>query len=139
MSVYGYTEALEAAGATVLSFEAFGSYQGDWVAKVEYEGKTGYVTGCYGSCSGCDAFEAEMGYAHSEQCEEHRYQSAQENELEQCAACIEAKADYQKRLAEFGKPYLEDFFTREELEKKFEKQSEWDYGSGELLQWVRAN
>jgi len=31
-----YKESLEAAGAEVLAFESFGSYQGDWVALVWY-------------------------------------------------------------------------------------------------------
>ena len=58
-----YQEALEAAGATVHAFEFFGSYQGDWWAKVTYNGETGWVHGSYGSCSGCDAFEAEFGFS----------------------------------------------------------------------------
>ena len=34
-----YQMALEMAGATVLEYKEFGSYQGDWFAKVEYQGK----------------------------------------------------------------------------------------------------
>jgi len=58
----GYFEALEAAGAQVLASQTFGSYQGDWFAKVNYNGSTAWVHGCYGSCSGCDAFCAEFDF-----------------------------------------------------------------------------
>ena len=50
-----YELALEEAGAKVLEFQSFGSFQGEWWAKVEYNGEIGWVAGCYGSCSGCDA------------------------------------------------------------------------------------
>ena len=40
-----YQDALKAAGAAVLEFESFGSYQGDWVALVEYKGERGWVQG----------------------------------------------------------------------------------------------
>jgi len=58
----GYSESLEAAGAKVIAYEQFGSYQGDWGAYVELNGNKYIITGSYGSCSGCDAFEAEFGY-----------------------------------------------------------------------------
>jgi len=58
----GYRTAMEAAGATVLAYESFGSYQGDWFALVVYGGKTFWVHGSYGSCSGCDAFCAEFDF-----------------------------------------------------------------------------
>ncbi len=50
----GYRQALEAAGATVLDFECFGSYQGVWIACLS----NGWIIDYYGSCTGCDAFEA---------------------------------------------------------------------------------
>lgn len=59
--ISGYQEALEAAGVTVHAFEQFGSYQGDWIAHVTYGKQTGYIFGSFGSCSGCDAFQAEFG------------------------------------------------------------------------------
>lgn len=62
-----YKEALEAAGATVHAMENFGSYQGDWQAKVTYDEKTGWIQGCFGSCSGCDAFEGEIGWLADEE------------------------------------------------------------------------
>ena len=53
-----YEEALKAAGATVIRFEMFGEYQGDWIAEVEFNGVRGFVVGSYGSCGGCDGLEA---------------------------------------------------------------------------------
>lgn len=70
-----YEEALKAAGAEVHAYETFGSYQGDWWALVSYEGKHGFVHGYYGSCSGCDAFEAEFGWTENE-CEDHKYEGS---------------------------------------------------------------
>lgn len=59
-----YEMCLEKAGAKVIAFENFGSYQGDWLAYVEYKGEKGFVAGSYGSCSYCDAFESEFGDAY---------------------------------------------------------------------------
>lgn len=56
-----YRGALEAAGATVFAYEEFGDYQGEWWALVEHNGKRGWVTASYGSCSGCDSYESEIG------------------------------------------------------------------------------
>ena len=128
-----YKSALTAAGANVLAFESFGSCQGDWLAKVVFEGQTGYVAGSYGSCSSCDAFQAEFGWSDPE-CEEHRY----ENNTEPCEACSTLKAAYQVKLAAFGRDYL-NLVTKEELVKRFGKQSEWDMGSADVLTWLEQN
>lgn len=77
-----YESALEAAGCKVLEFEMTGSYQGDWYALVEVDGDMGIVRGSYGSCSYCDAFEAEFGYS------------------------SEDEENYQTRLKDFGLSYL---------------------------------
>lgn len=77
-----YESALIAAGCKIVEFKNFGSYQGDWYAMVEVGGEKGILTGSYGSCSGCDAFEAELGWGD------------------------EKSGDYQKRLCDFGKTYL---------------------------------
>jgi hypothetical protein len=129
-----YQSALEAAGATVLAFEQFGSYQGDWLAKVVYNGETGYVAGSYGSCSGCDAFEGEFGYDEREECQEHRYM----DNGEPCAECSAMKEAYQTKLAAFGRDYL-TLVSKEELQKQFGKQSEWDMGSEDVLKWLEQN
>ena len=104
-----YAQAMKAAGATISAYESFGSYQGDWWALVTYEGKTGYVTGSYGSCSGCDAFEAEFGW-------EDR--------------------DDPEKLSAFGKGYLEQMMSFEEAIKEASRNIEWDYEAEKIVQWL---
>ena len=109
-----YREALEAAGAKVLRFEHFGSWQGEWVALVEYKSEVGWVQGSFGSCSYCDAFEAEFGWD------------------------AEEEDDYQQRLASFGKSYLDGLMTTEQTAKYFDGSAEWDTDSAGAAEWIRA-
>ena len=83
-NLYGYQAAIYAAGADILAFEEFGSYQGEWIAEIKLpNGEVFFVSGCYGSCSGCDAFQAEFGWD-----------------------CDEADPEYTEKLAAFGRDYL---------------------------------
>lgn len=107
----GYREALEAAGAVVHEYEQFGSYQGDWWARVTYQDKTGWVSGSYGSCSVCDAFEGEFGW----------YKPTQE------------------RLAAFGQEYLDNFMTQEEAEKSAARNLDWDYDAKEMFDFIKSH
>lgn len=109
-----YQAALEAAGATVHKFAEFGDYQGQWWAKVTHKGVTGWVSGSYGSCSGCDAFQAEFGYSEG-QCDEHLYVYPP---VEGCTDCASVKADYDVRLKKFGENYLGAMMTQAEAEKE---------------------
>lgn len=77
----GYPKALQAAGAQVLDFAMFGDYQGTWWAHTD----KGFVTGSFGSCSHCDAFEADFG---------DDWDKLDDPEV-------------QAKLADFGKTYLE--------------------------------
>jgi len=106
-----YESALQAAGAKILCFESFGSYQGDWLAKVEHEGEVKWIQGCYGSCSGCDAFEAEFGWDDATP----------------------------EKLAEFGRPYLSGGMSQDEAEKFAERNIEWDSDAKPMLDFVRNN
>jgi len=108
-----YGLALKAAGAEVHEFEYFGDYQGEWVARVTFEGQDGWVKGYYGSCSGCDAFEAELGY--SLECSDH-YETPRDD----CKSCQE----YQVKLAKFGREYLDDIT---QLDKLIVEMLESDY------------
>ena len=98
----GYCEALKAAGAKVEFYEEVGSYQGDWYAFVEYEGRRGLVHSSYGSCSGCDAYQDAFSWF------------------------AEEEPNYQERLAEFGRGYLGHILTRAEAEKLVEDAWESD-------------
>lgn len=54
----GYISALRKAGATVHAEKFSGDYQGTWLALVTFNGMIGICSGGYGSCGGCDAFQA---------------------------------------------------------------------------------
>jgi hypothetical protein len=64
-----YEDTFEAVpGVSVEWCEYFGSYQGRMVAKITVDGEDGpqYILDYYGSCSGCDSFEAEFGYRYGD-------------------------------------------------------------------------
>lgn len=130
-----YQEALEAAGATVTHFDSFGSYQGDWLALVTYDGRTGWIKGSFGSCSGCDAFAAEFGYEFDPQCDEHRYEADDPT----CLECLSRKALRQIKLAEFGREYLGQLLTQAEVEKEVSEHLEWDGDAKQLLDYVKRH
>lgn len=93
-----YKEALEAAGAEVLEFAYFGDYSGTWVAKVSYKGEVGWIHDWFGSCSYCDAFEADFSYSHEWGTEE-----------------------YNKELAAFGERYLKEILPAQHFLDMWEK------------------
>lgn len=95
-----YIDALKAAGATVHEFGQFGYYSGMWLAKVTYNGETGFIQGWWGSCTMCDAFQGEFDYG----------------------ADSESDEEYQKRLADFGKNYLEALLPDEHYIKMFSRE-----------------
>jgi len=118
MGSWGYSGALEAAGAKIHDMETFGSWQGTWIAHVTLpDGRSGLIYGYYGSCSGCDAFEAEFGY------DIHQYARPHEAEFDPtCETCIE----YRKKLMHFGQEYFGDLQTPEEVFKAhFVDRSYW--------------
>lgn len=130
----GYKEALEAAGATVVAFKSFGSYQGDWYALVEYKGIRGFAHGGFGSCSGCDSFEAEFDYDEG-RCNEHQWKS----NPPPCDHCDAQKEVYQQRLAEFGEGYLDLLLTQEEAEAEAKRNVEWDVDAVAMLAWIKSH
>lgn len=107
-----YRAALEAAGAAVLVYETFGSYQGDWLALCFYKGDFRWVHGSYGSCSGCDAFEAEFGWGEDRDCPE-----------------------YKLRLANFGEQYLDDVVDDAQI-GRWKEQAEWDSETASMLEFM---
>jgi hypothetical protein len=135
MSVYGYSTALEAAGANVIASESFGSYQGDWFAKVEFEGRTFWIHGSYGSCSGCDAFCAEFDFDGSDNgCEEHQY-----DKQENCAACAAHHEDYLRRLANFGIAYLQSGDMSQAEAEKAALEHWDDEDRTAMFEFIRSN
>lgn len=132
----GYKQALEAAGATVIAFQYFNAWQGDWYAKVEFNGKVGYAHGGFGSCSRCDAFEAEIGDL-PDSCEQHSQYDLVE-EQKDCIACRGIQATTQAKVVEFGLGYLNDILTQEEAEAQAAQDLEWDLDAAEMLRWIQG-
>lgn len=129
-----YATAMKMAGAVILDYQAFGSYQGPWYAKVQVGTEKFYVAGSYGSCSGCDAFEREFDYSGHDH-EEGNYVSAYNPKNltpDTCQAC----ADLQKNLVEFGQSYLSDPRTWESLWKYQEENSSWDSEAKNVMDWL---
>lgn len=132
-----YEKALSAAGATVMTVEYFGDYQGTWLAKVEYNGQTGWVHDYFGSCSGCDAYAALMS-EYTEPYERNGKYYAQCHEVTK-EVFDKAKADYDKILSDFGSTYLRSLLTQEEVENMVSKNAGWDCSADEVINWVKAN
>lgn len=107
-----YEDALKAAGAVVHAFEEFGSYQGDWYALVSFKGRTAFVHGAYGSCSLCDAFQAEF-YGYGETTPE--------------------------KLAAFGLSYLDEdlLLSPEEALEHASRDLEWDMEAQYMVDWIK--
>jgi hypothetical protein len=105
-----YKGALEAAGATVLAYETFGSYEGRWIALVNYNGQPGWVSDYYGSCSGCDAIEREFS---------------------EKTPTIEA-------FAEFGLGYLGKLLSDDEIIKLSSEHADYSIEDDAMLKWVKS-
>lgn len=135
----GYQECLIAAGAEIIEYKETGSYQGTWGAICIYNGDKVLVTGRYGSCSGCDAFQSEFDYGETEPtfCDGKYYINSDTWDSEkECTEeeYNEAKIKYNSRLSDFAQSYLQsplflpdveqaiislkkdDWFNEEELE-----------------------
>jgi hypothetical protein len=134
-----YDVAMEAAGAKIHVYESFGSYQGDWWAKVTLpDGRTGWVNGSYGSCSGCDAFEAEFDYGSDDKCYDHRYSWGEDLPAD-CASCAEAKSAYDVKLSNFGAAYLDGLMTQAEAEAAAVRNIEWDSDASAMLAFIQQH
>ena len=131
-----YESALRAAGAKVLEFEYFGSYQGDWYALVEYNHEIGWICGSYGSCSGCDAFEGEFGYVGTETVGE-MYWDRESGDM--VAATEKSVAVVKEHLAAFGKTYLDCLMTQRETEQVTRNNHDWDEGARDAHEFVKAH
>lgn len=128
----GYHEALNAAGAEVLEFKEFGSYQGDWWAFVSYQGTKGWVHGYFGSCDYCDSFQAEFGY-NCDKCEKHKWDCEPNN----CKACKKAQKEYANKLERFGKNYLDNILTTKEAVKKAYANIAWDGDVKAMVDFIK--
>ena len=109
-----YNTALKAAGFTLLDYKRFGDYQGEWVAEViTPDGVHGYIHDWYGSCSVCDAFEADVGW-----------EPWGDDEDEQ--------KEYDAKVEQFGKKYIDTQITKEQV---LNSVSSWH--KDEVSAWLR--
>ena len=128
----GYRECLELAGATVIDYEEFGSYQGDWLAYIEYEGKKGFIRDYFGSCSGCDSYEAEIGDHYHECVDESYYSPHEQGYRENCAICQVEK----KKAVKFGKGYIDEMTDYDKALEIVSVNKEWDMTCGDMIDFV---
>ena len=120
----GYQLTLEKAGAKIIAFNEFGSYQGTWGAIVEYNGKKGLVIGSFGSCSYCDAFQSEFdSYGDTVNFDEKLgkyfkgwyYDEDNEITKEEYDKSI---AELNERYADFGRTYLHTIADKSDVENR---------------------
>lgn len=130
---------METAGATVLLYEEFGSYQGDWWAKVEYNGEVRWVHGAYGSCSVCDAFQSEFTDRYHKHLHSNNsyYDSLYDGFDPGCEKCNAMK----EQLIAFGKQYLDNnWHTQEEAEKATAQSALWlDESEKTMADFIKNN
>ena len=109
-----YHWALEIGGAKVLAFNSFGTYQGDWYAKIEFNGKQGWVHGYYGTCEYCDAFDSEVGYSDKEGYEK-------------------------KKVVKLAASYLSEIKTYEEVLAIAQKDASWDLDAKKAIEFIQKH
>ena len=144
----GYAYALRTAGATIIEYKETGSYQGTWGAVVDFNGQRSLVTGYYGSCSHCDAYQSQFErYSNDEPVfdeETGKYYSNWYKEQEITKEAYDADQEDQKQaLIDFGMSYLRHPMTKEDVEKRIEyydtnDTGEWSFDSEEreLYDWA---
>lgn len=128
----GYETCMELAGAKIIAFQNFGSYQGDWLACVEYKNEILLINGSYGSCSGCDAFQGEFDCdSHEVKGEYHYYYELHDD----CDECKKLK----EKMIDFGKGYLDNPSNPEMLLEEYEKEKEWDGDKPEMIKFINEH
>jgi hypothetical protein len=144
----GYAHALRTAGATIIEFKETGSYQGTWGAIVDFNGQRSLVTGYYGSCSYCDAYQSQFDRYSSDEPvfdeETGKYYSNRWQEQEITKEAYDADQEEQKQaLIDFGMSYLRNPNTKEDILNKIKYydelgDDEWSFDSEEreLYDWA---
>jgi len=111
---HNYKGVLELVGATVHAYRCFGSYQGDWLAKITWKGTDGWVRGGYGSCSGCDTIQWIQDEIPVDE---------QEEEFRRIALTY----------------YLDNILTQDDVEAYAKKNLEWDMDAQDMIDFVKEN
>lgn len=108
-----YDTALIATGHALLDYQSFGDYQGTWYALMNINGTLSLISGSYGSCSGCDAFESEFSYDNDN------------------------TPEYKEHLKRFGQQYIDNNLV--DIAKEIETQkvtAEWDMEAPAVIAWL---
>lgn len=139
----GYSEALQAAGAKVIEYREFGSYQGSWGAVIDYAGEKKLVIGSYGSCSGCDSFQASFSYSEVPTEKDGKYyrDSWTDDEIER-EEYDTLKKQYDTKLSDFGSHYLNTKLDKADIENRlqgFNDEDWFDSEEKEMFTWALAH
>lgn len=141
----GYELALKAAGAEVIKTHYAGSYQGTWGSIVIYNGKKGLVTGSFGSCSYCDAYQREFeNYEYTSDIIEYNQEKDIYTKHWGDTICTKEEYDaqqleYNEKLSAFGQHYLHVVQDKFDVENQLANSSRddwWDEERRELLNWA---
>lgn len=92
------------------------------------------MIGSFGSCSGCDAFEAEFGSYHAHG-DDGYYDPNYSGYKENCETC----QNEWKRFIEFGKSYLAQILSQQDAEKEAAKNISWDCEADGMLKFIQNN
>lgn len=130
-----YEKCLELAGATVHDSRHFGSYQGEWIAVVTFEGHYGFVWDYFGSCTGCDAFEAEFSGTSHDHKNPSEYWYVYNDFRVGCPECDAVR----ERMRDFGRGYLEGILSYEQARERASKNIEWDAEAKDMLRFVEEH
>lgn len=124
-----YGDCLRAAGYDVVAYQEFGSYQGDWWAKVvKPTGERGWVHGYFGSCSGCDAIQATFGYGFGK-----------DGQRDDGVWVVRFTDEEWERVAEFGAGEADEFYAQADAETEASAHSSWDLEAGAVVAFIRDN
>lgn len=143
----GYAHALRTAGAEVIDFKEIGSYQGTWGAIVNFQGQRSLVTGAYGSCSGCDAYQSQFGWSDDDPYydqETDKYYTDRWMSVEITKEkAEEISQKYRQDLIDFGMSYLRHPMTKDDVIQRIayydaNDTGEWsfDHEERELYDWA---
>jgi len=130
---YTYSGALVAAGWNVIAEESFGSYQGDWWALVERDGKRGWIHDSFGSCSGCDTIEGMREDWECRLVDEHRWGDSDPK----CEGCKAGPAKFKQwAIDTYGD--AEDLLATEQALAKA-KEYQWDEEAAEAVKFIEKH
>jgi hypothetical protein len=133
-----YKLALEAAGAIIVEYKEFGSYQGTWIAVLK-DGT--FIEGAYGSCSGCDSFQSEFDYDSSNDVFERdgKYYKSYDEEIT-FEEFSESNRMYENKLKRFGETYLKDNqslqMMKERYENRINSNDHFNDEEEEIYNWI---